>query len=188
MILCVLKRILLVLWKHFRTPCRKKCLITNRNITKVSTSLGFNFFVSESLLSLPPGLPLEFLHLEQQMMSYSSVHARGTQWVKRASAHTADLGVQFLCFWVTLGIASRSPFGIFAIGEATDELQVCARSNRWARARTDMLEGRFFQHLIGTWISLNIFGGLRLKKKWFEHSFASYRAVHVVGASVLAGA
>ena len=32
------------------------------------------------------------------------------------------------------------------------------------RARTDMLEGRFFQHLIGTWISLNIFGGLRLKK------------------------
>ena len=104
------------------------------------------------------------------------------------SAHTADLGVQFLCFWVTLGIASRSPFGIFAIGEATDELQVCARSNRWARARTDMLEGRFFQHLIGTWISLNIFGGLRLKKNWFEHSFASYRAVHVVGASVLAGA
>ena len=67
--------------------------------------------VSESLLALPPGLPLEFLQLEKLLMSYRSVHV------------------------------------------VIDE-----------RARTDMLEGRFFQHLIGTWISLNIFGGLRLKK------------------------
>ena len=75
MILCVLKRILLVLWEHFRTPWRKKCLITDRN-------LGQSFYV---------------------------------------------VGVQFLCFRVTLVIASRSPFEIFAFGAITDELQVRAR-------------------------------------------------------------
>ena len=34
----------------------------------------FNIFVSESLLALPPGLPLEFLQLEKLLMSYRSVH------------------------------------------------------------------------------------------------------------------
>ena len=43
-------------------------------LAKVSTSLGFNFIVSESLLALPPGLPLEFLQLEKLLMSYRSVH------------------------------------------------------------------------------------------------------------------
>ena len=52
-------------------------------------------FLSESLLALPPGLTLKFLHLEQQLMSYWSVRARGTQCVKRA--READLGAQFLC-------------------------------------------------------------------------------------------
>ena len=102
MILCVLKRILLVLWKHFRTPCRKKCLITDRN-------LGQSFYV---------------------------------------------VGVQFLCFWVTLGIASRSPFGIFAIGGASDELQFHACSDTCTRARIDVLDG-IFQYFIG----IQFFGG-----------------------------
>ena len=52
-------------------------------------------FLSESLLALPPGLTLKFLYLEQQLMSYWSVRARGTQCVKRA--READLGAQFLC-------------------------------------------------------------------------------------------
>ena len=34
----------------------------------------FNIFVSESLLALPPGFPLEFLHLEELLMTYWSVH------------------------------------------------------------------------------------------------------------------
>ena len=51
----------------------------------------------------------------------------------RERAHSRFRGSIFLCFWVTLGIASRSPFGIFAIGGATDELQVRARSDRCTR-------------------------------------------------------
>ena len=89
--------------------------------------------MSESLLTLPLGLPLKFLHLEQQLMSYRSVHGRGT-----------DLEIPFLCFRVTLDIASRSPFGIFVIGGAAGELQVRARSDRCARARRDVLEGSLF--------------------------------------------
>ena len=34
-----------------------------------------------------------------------------------------------------------------------------------ARARTDVLEGRFFQHFIGIWITFNILGGAALEKK-----------------------
>ena len=49
-------------------------------------------------------------------MSYRSVHGRGT-----------DLEIPFLCFRVTLDIASRSPFGIFENGGAADEPQVRAR-------------------------------------------------------------
>ena len=33
------------------------------------------------------------------------------------------------------------------------------------RARTDVLEGRFFQHFIGIWITFNILGGAALEKK-----------------------
>ena len=72
----------------------------------------------------------------------------------RARARTADLGVQFLCFWVILGIASRSSFGIFAIGGASDELQFHACSDTCTRARIDVLDG-IFQYFIG----IQFFGG-----------------------------
>ena len=38
--------------------------------------------------------------------------------VSKARARATDLGVQFICFWVTHGIASRSPFA------TTDELSL----------------------------------------------------------------
>ena len=72
----------------------------------------------------------------------------------RARARTADLGVQFLCFWVILGIASRSSFGIFAIGGASDELQFHACNDTCTRARIDVLDG-IFQYFIG----IQFFGG-----------------------------
>ena len=34
----------------------------------------FNIFVSEALLALPPSFPLEFLHLEELLMTYWSVY------------------------------------------------------------------------------------------------------------------
>ena len=37
------------------------------------------FLVSVSFLTLPPGLPLDFLKLEQVLMSYRPVHVRRTQ-------------------------------------------------------------------------------------------------------------
>ena len=100
---------------------------------------SISLFLSHS----SPGLPLEFLHLEQQMMSYRSVHVRGTQWVKRARSRTADLGAQFLCFWVTLGIASRSPFGIFAFGATNDELQFRARKGHTVSEARERAHSRF---------------------------------------------
>ena len=39
-----------------------------------TADLRVKFLVSESLLTLPPGLPLEFLQLEKLLMSYRSVH------------------------------------------------------------------------------------------------------------------
>ena len=47
--------------------------------------------------------------------------------IARAPKFLADLQVQFLYFWVTLVIASISPFGIFTFGATIDELQVRAR-------------------------------------------------------------
>ena len=61
---------------------------------------------------------------------------------KSARAHTADSGAQFFCFWVTLDIASRSPFEDFAFGATTDELQVRARKGHTvseARARAEQI-------------------------------------------------
>ena len=52
---------------------------------------------------------------------------QGAHSERGTGTHTANLGVQFLCFWATLGIASRSPFEIFAIGATTDELYVPAQ-------------------------------------------------------------
>ena len=77
------------------------------------------------------------------------VRARKGHTVRNARVRTANLGVHFLCLWVTLDIVYRSPFGIFAIGGAADELQVRARSDRCGRAPADVLEGWFFQHFIG---------------------------------------
>ena len=45
---------------------------------------------------MPPGLPLNFLKLEQQLMSYRSMHTRGTQWVKRTRAHSRLNGSIYL--------------------------------------------------------------------------------------------
>ena len=42
--------------------------------TRAQQIKWLNIFVSESLLALPPGFPLEFLHLEELLMTYRSVH------------------------------------------------------------------------------------------------------------------
>ena len=53
------------------------------------------------------------------------------------AAAAADLGVHFFGFWITFDLASRSPFEIFAIGGAVDELQVRARKGHTvSEART----------------------------------------------------
>ena len=52
-------------------------------------------------------------------------------------ARQADLGVQFLCLWITSDIASGSPLGIFAIEELL-------RSYRSVHVVIDALEGWFF--------------------------------------------
>ena len=73
--------------------------------------------------------------------------ARKGHRVSETRARTTDLGFQFLCFWVTLGIAYMSPFVIFAIGGANDELKVRASSDKMAV---------FF----GIWLASNSHGGL----------------------------
>ena len=63
------------------------------------------------------------------------------QHLKVPSSSFYVVGVQFLCFRVTLVIASRSPFGIFAFGATNDELQVRARKGHTvseARALIDV--------------------------------------------------
>ena len=77
--------------------------------------------------SLPPNLA-QFLQLEQLLMSYKSMQARHTKWLRRTSANIADLEVLFFGFWITYCIASRFTFGFFAIGAITDGLQVRARN------------------------------------------------------------
>ena len=42
--------------------------------TRAQQIKWLNIFVSESLLALPPGFPLEFLHLEELLMTYWSEH------------------------------------------------------------------------------------------------------------------
>ena len=54
--------------------CARKGHTVKEARARTQQILEFNFFVSEPLLALPPGLPLKFLQLEQQLMSYTSLH------------------------------------------------------------------------------------------------------------------
>ena len=49
------------------------------------------------------------------------------------------VGVQFLCFRVTLVIASRSPFGIFALGATNDDQFRARKGHTVSEARTQQI-------------------------------------------------
>ena len=90
-----------------------------------AADLGVQFFGCWITFDLASRSPFEIFAFGA-ITDELQVRARKGHTVNEARAYTADLGVQFLCFWVTFDIASKSPFGIFAIGGAADELQVRA--------------------------------------------------------------
>ena len=97
---------------------------------------------------------------------------------KSARAHTADSGAQFFCFWVTLDIASRSPFEVFAFGATTDELQVRARKGHTvcvACAHTQQIQD--FNFFVSE-PPLALPPGLPLKFLQLEQQLMSYTSLH----------